>query len=377
MPTSMPKPQPIDLRQIEQLPPGDLLLDHRNPRLTGQTYTIDDQTALLRVLWQDKEVSELVDSIAHNGYWKQEVLFAVREGTKRIVVEGNRRLAAVQLLTSSDRCKEIGAKGVPTGLPLAITRTYEVLPVITCSRLDLWKYMGFKHLNGPQEWDSIAKAEYILHVREDFGVSLQDIASTIGDRHDTVKRLYHGLAVLRQAEKADVFRKENAWGKRFAYSHLWTGLGYSSIQKFLGIKAGSKDKLNPVPPKNVSKLGELCLWLFGSKEPNRKPLIRSQNPDLRKLGEILASDKGYAALSRIKGTEELDDIWRFSRGDEVMLRESLTAAEKALREANGYLPTGYAKEKKDLLQQGRVIVKLAEAVRDGMDQAIQDKAKQE
>lgn len=233
--------------------------------------------------------------------------------------------------------------------------------------------MGFKHVNGPQEWDSIAKAEYIARVHEEFNVPLPRIASTIGDQHDTVRRLYHGLAVLRQAEKSGVFRKDNSWGKRFPYSHLWTGLGYSSIQKFLGLGADAKEKPNPVPAKNVPKLGELCLWLFGSKNPLKKPLIKSQNPDLRKLSEILASDKGYAALTRMKEGQGLDDFWRFSRGDETMLRESLVAGEKALREAYGYLPTGYAREKTDLLQQGKTIFTLAEAICNHMDKMDHDK----
>ena len=356
------KPKPIEVGNVKYILPEQLCLDPENPRLTGQEFSVDDQTAILRFLWQDKEVSELVDSIAHNGYWEQEVLFAVKESGKHVVVEGNRRLAAVKLLRSPDICKEVDAKGVPTNLSASIKGSYDKLPVITCKRLDLWMYMGFKHLNGPQEWDSIAKAEYIASVHENFKIPLPDIATAIGDRHDTVRRLYYGLAVLRQAEKAGVFKKENAWGRRFPYSHLWTGLGYSSIQKFLGIKAELKDKPNPVPEKNVAKLGELCLWLFGSKEPVQKPLIKSQNPDLRKLSEVVASEKGYAALRRIKDGEELDDIWRFSRGDEAMLRESLVVAEKSLREAHGYLPTGYTKEKSDIFEQSKTILTLAEAV---------------
>lgn len=362
MKAKLPKPRPIDLEKVGDISPDQLYLDPKNPRLTGQEFSVDDEIGILRFLWQDKEVSELVDSIAYNGYWRQEVLFAVQESKKLIVVEGNRRLAAVKLLRSPSKCREVGARGVPTSLPAPIVKSYDTLPVIICTRVDLWMYMGFKHLNGPQEWDSIAKAEYIARVHEDFNVPLSDIATTIGDRHDTVKRLYHGLAVLRQAELTGVFRKENSWGRRFPYSHLWTGLGYSSIQKFLGIKGELKDKPNPVPQKNVEKLGQLCLWLFGSKNPVRKPLIKSQNPDLRKLSEIVASPKGYAALSRIKDGEELDNIWRFSRGDEIMLSESLVAAEKSLREAHGYLTTGYTEKKSDLIEQGRIILKLAEAV---------------
>jgi hypothetical protein len=373
MTKKMPKPEPLDLQRVQPVSPDDLCLDPKNPRLTGQDFTIDDQIGILRFLWQDKEVSELVDSIAYNGYWQQEILFATKEHGKLIVVEGNRRLAAVMLLRSPKKCAEIGASGVPTKLPASITSTYDRLPVIMCTRVDLWMYMGFKHLNGPQEWNSIAKAEYIAHVHEEFDIPLVGIASTIGDRHDTVKRLYRGLAVLRQAERAGVFRKENAWGKRFPYSHLWTGLGYSSIQQFLGIKPDAKDRPDPVPRKNIPRLGELCLWLFGSKDPPWKPLVKSQNPDLRRLSEVLASDKGYAALSRLKESQELDDIWRFSRGDEIMLRESLVAAERALREAHGYLPTGYTREKTDLLQQGKTILKLADAICTHMDNVREEK----
>jgi hypothetical protein len=373
MRTKTHMPKPIDLGDIQNISPDELYLDPKNPRLTGQEFTVADQTGILRFLWQDKEVSELVDSIAYNGYWQQEVLFVTRESGKFVVVEGNRRLAAVKLLRSPEICQQIGAKGVRTGLRSSVTATYDKLPVIVCTRIDLWMYMGFKHLNGPQEWDSIAKAEYIARVHEDFKVPLPDIAGTIGDRHDTVRRLYQGLAVLRQAERAGVFRKDNVWGKRFPYSHLWTGLGYSSIQKFLGIKAEAKDKPDPVPAKNISRLGELCLWLFGSKDPVKKPLIKSQNPDLRKLSEVLESEKGYAALSRMKDGEELEDIWRFSRGDETMLLESLVEAEKALREAHGYLPTGYTTEKRDLLQQGKTVLKLAEAICVHMDKTREAK----
>ena len=167
---------PIDLSDVQQLPPSDLLLDPQNPRLTGQGFALDQQNLILRYLWQDKEVAELVDSIAHNGYWGQEVLFAAEEDGKLIVVEGNRRLAAVKLLQSPDLCNEIDARGVPPSLPARITSTYEELPVIVCDRRALWKYMGFKHLNGPQEWDSIAKAEYIARVHDDFKVSLVEVA---------------------------------------------------------------------------------------------------------------------------------------------------------------------------------------------------------
>lgn len=352
----------LNLSDVRPVSPDNLFFDAQNPRLTGLNLDVADQNGILSVLWKDKEVSELVDSIAFNGYWQQEVLFAVEENNNLVVVEGNRRLAAVKLLRSQKLYRSLGIKDIPTNINKIISSTYDTLPVLVCKREDLWMYMGFKHLNGPLEWDSIAKAEYIAYVHEKFHIPLTDIASTIGDRHDTVKRMYHGLAVLRQAEKEGVFNKSNAWGKRFAYSHLWTGLGYASIQRFLGIKADAKERTDPVPKANIAKLGELCLWLYGDKTLGKKPIVKSQNPDLRKLSEILSTAKGYPALCRMKDGDDISIVWRFSRGDEVMLRESLVDAEKSLKEAHGYLPMGFGDKNTDLLQQGKTILKLAETI---------------
>jgi hypothetical protein len=79
------------------------------------------------------------------------------------------------------------------------------LPVILCKRDDVWAYLGFKHINGPQAWESFPKATYIAWVHNKLGISLEQIASHIGDKHSTVARLYDGLMVLEQSEKARVF----------------------------------------------------------------------------------------------------------------------------------------------------------------------------
>src|SRR6185295_1434269 len=208
----------------------DLYLDPNNPRLAGKHLSLEEQPEILRVLWQERAVNELVASIASNGYWQHEVLFATREAGKIVVIEGNRRLAAVKLLTDENIRAKVKASGVPS-LSAEAKKRLKKLPVIVCSRRDVWDYIGFKHVNGPQNWDSIAKAQYIARVHNDYGISLNEIASTIGDQNNTVKRLYRGLMVLEQAEKSGVFSRDDLYGPRFSYSHLWTGLGYAGIQK--------------------------------------------------------------------------------------------------------------------------------------------------
>ncbi|HLG15179.1 MAG TPA: hypothetical protein VJH03_11850 [Blastocatellia bacterium] len=345
-----------------------LYLDPKNPRLAGNDLSLDDQLEILRLLWQERAVNELVDSIASSGYWNHEVLFAVKEGERLVVIEGNRRLAAVKLLVDEKLRTQIKASGIRS-ISAEAKKALGDLPVIECTREQVWEYIGFKHVNGPQDWDSIAKAEYVARVYNEYGVPLDKIARTIGDKHQTVKRLYHGLMVLEQAEQAGVFNREDRWGTRFAYSHLWTGLGYSGIQEFLGLKDQRKLKPNPVPSSRRGELGELCRWLYGSKKENKPPIIRSQNPDLRILGEVLRSKTGVAAL---RAGLPLETSRKASLGDERLLREALVMAEQILREAVGLVVTGYRGET-DLLKNAEDIVLLAQSIHEEMERESRSK----
>ena len=345
----LPDPKP--------LPVKDLLLDPQNPRLAGLELTVDHQDEILKVLWRDRAVNELIDSIATSGYWTHEELFATKEHGKLVVIEGNRRLAAVKLLLDESLCNRIGASGVPS-IGKDAKKKLETLPVIECSREDVWQYIGFKHVNGPQDWDSIAKAQYIARVYNEYKVSLEEIARTIGDRHDTVRRLYRGLMVLDQAEESGMFDREDRYNTRFAYSHLWTGLGYSGVQEFLGLTSEKGFKPNPVPKSKLDNLKELCCWLYGSKEQNKPPIIRSQNPDLRNLDEVLRSESGLAAL---RVGLSLEVARRAAQSDSRALRELMVLAEQTLKGIPGLIVTGYRGES-DILLQAKTIYALAEHI---------------
>jgi hypothetical protein len=334
-----------------------LFLDPENPRLAGLGLSVDQQDAIVQVLWTDRAVNELVDSIATNGYWRHEELFACKEDGKLVVIEGNRRLAAVKLLTDDGLRNRLGYVGLPTLTP-AEKKKLETLPVIHCSRQDVWQYIGFKHVNGPQDWDSIAKAQYIARVFNDYKVPLDEIARTIGDRHDTVRRLYRGLMVLEQAESTGAFDREDRWNTRFAYSHLWTGLGYSNIQTFLGLPADKGFSPNPVAKKHLDHLRELCLWLYGSKKLKKEPVVRSQNPDLRNLDETLATPNGIAAL---RSGLPLETSLNASRGDERLLREAIIVAEQKMKDARGLVLTGFVGDS-DLLNRAKAIQTIANSL---------------
>jgi ParB-like nuclease domain len=349
MPTrTTPAPQQID----EQ----DLRFDPRNPRVADDDPDASQQT-LLQTLWRDFAVDELALSIAANGFFDHEPLFAAPEDGHFVVVEGNRRLAAVRLLRYRELRASVGATDLPT-IGKRAAAALEKLPVIVADREDVWQYVGFKHVNGPQVWRSHSKAQYIAWVHNDLKVSLEEIAKQIGDKHRTVRRLYRALMVLEQAAEADVFHVEDRARKQFAFSHLYTGLDYHGFEKFLGITPERSYRPSPVPKSKVPELGQLLVWLYGSKSRGEEPVIRSQNPDLRILDSILPTKNGVAALERGLGLTVSHDI---SRGDDAIFRETLLAARQSLQEARGKLLTGY-KGERDLKTVSEDIVELAESI---------------
>lgn len=343
--------------EVIRHPPSDLYFDPENPRLADKSLAIEQQDEILRWLWRNKSVNELVDSILANGFWEHEELFATEEWNRLVVVEGNRRLAAVKILSDPELRKQLGIQlaNDPSERVLDSIRS---LPVIYATREELWGFVGFKHVNGPQAWDSIAKAEYVFRVRRDFGLSLENIASGIGDRHETVTRLYRGYVVLRQAQSEFDFDPMDTRHLRFPFSHLWTALGYVSIREYLGVGAEELESEDPIPTDCLPQLEHLMRWLFGSESKGIEPRIRRQNPDLRHLARALSVPKGVALL---EDGALLSVALDASLGDAHLFRTALTRAETSAKESMRFVSTGF-KGEEDLVDTGEKLLRLAKSL---------------
>ena len=120
------------------------------------------------------------------------------------------------------------------------------LPVIVTTRQESWRYLGFKHVNGPATWGSYAKAQYIAHVHNDYDIPLEEIAKLIGDYNSTVLRMYRGLMIVEQAEDAKVFKRADIAKNKFHFNYIYTGMDYPGIINFLGLR------------KKVLRIGSRC-----------------------------------------------------------------------------------------------------------------------
>lgn len=327
----------MDSEQIKLMKVSDLEFDRDNPRLVE--FNVNANTTeeeIIQILWEAMDVREVMMSIASSGFFPHEPLIVTKEKGGNVVIEGNRRLAAVKILLRPDIAKSYApniseiledAKAAPTELP-----------TVSGSRQQAWQYLGFKHVNGPAKWSSYAKSQYIATVHKQFGISLEEIARQIGDTHKTVQRLYRGLMVIEQAERMKVFDRKDRWNKRFYFSHLYTGIGYAGISDFIGLQPESDEQEEPVPVEKKEELRELCLWLYGSRKENTLPMIQKQNPHLRQLEAVVASRE---ALDALRDSYNLGIAFEASKPSSNVFEKSLLAAKRNLEKAHAMLSTGY------------------------------------
>ncbi len=351
----------MEFADIKMVSVSELEFDLENPRLAAFDIGNDStESEIIEILWESMDVHELVLSIAASGYFKHEPLIIERIGGKNIVIEGNRRLAAVKVLISPDLAQSLNAS-VPA-IDEEDKNDLLKLPTISGTRRDAWRYIGFKHVNGPAKWSSYAKSQYIAMVHREFGFKLKDIAQQIGDTHNTVQRLFRGMMVIEQAERMEVFDRRDRWNRHFASSHLYTGIGYSGISSFISLRPESEEEKQPVPEEKRQELQELFLWLYGSKKEEIPPVIQSQNPDLRRLDAVLANRE---AVSALRAGTNLAYAFEISRPSSNVFEESLHDAKRSLEKSRSLLSTGFDGSQQLVTIAGQVLT-LAEDLYDEM-----------
>lgn len=273
----------------------DLTLDMANPRFVG--LNLADEDAMIEFLYENADLPELLLSMQNSGYLDFEPIIVRRKDL--VVLEGNRRVAALKLLRDPALAKKL-----EISLPDKVSddaKPDKITGILVDQASEARSYIGFKHINGPKPWDAMSKAKYATDWHRE-GASLEQITSALGDTFNTVNRLVQGYRVYEQAV-ANGFDPEKRTGRRFAFSHLYTAITRSSIKQWLEVSDEGVDE--PVSKANLPKLMQLMSWLYGQgdKEP---AVVRTQNPDLNRLADVIAQDSTRDILI---ATRDLKGAW--------------------------------------------------------------------
>ncbi len=276
-----------------------LLLDPKNPRIPKEKQKLspDDLTTYVAEEYNSIAIAQ---SIASHQFFPSEPLIAMPDKARKgffIVLEGNRRLAALKILLEpklknslpdKKDWASIPLKNIPKQVPVVMVNTRrEVAPII-----------GYRHISGIQPWDAYSKARYIAAQVED-GLTFEKTAVEVGEKPTEVRANYRNYKIAEQAVDSGIDPDELS-GLMNGFGIFTRAMQSGKIREFIG--APSPDKVStsklPIPTKKKDSLKELISFLFGPDA------VLEDSRDLTKLGNVISSPEGLKSLRKERNLEE-------------------------------------------------------------------------
>jgi len=177
--------------------------------------------------------------------------------------------------------------------------------------------------------------------------------------------MVNAIYVLNQATSSGGFNLDDRAAPRFNFSRLYTALSRSQYMEFLHLGSGwtSYDpQPNPVSEDRLNELNEVLHWIYGSKDQDREPIVRSQNPDIKDLGNVLLNSE---ALTVLRTTGSLSEAISSITPPVQRLSQSLLQARTAIRDAANSL-RGFDGRDQELIDIAEDVFESAQTVHERM-----------
>lgn len=176
--------------------PLELTLDTQNARIdvdqnAGQAEIIDQ-------LLQYEDITDLARSIAREGLLRGERIIVTRQSGFNVVLEGNRRTCACQLLLNRSLVPAEYRDNFPTLEPANRSRATPILADIAPSRSAAERILTLRHIEpGIRRWTPIAKMRRSARLYE-AGHTIEQIAAELKSSKEKVRRSirHHNLLEL-------------------------------------------------------------------------------------------------------------------------------------------------------------------------------------
>lgn len=305
----------------------NLKFDAKNPRLPVRLQGITDESKVIDYMVKYGNIIELMLSIAETGYSDAEPLLIVKEtdGTYT-VVEGNRRLAALKLLSKPEltkvRTQSIkdvisDAKNIPTEIPC----------ILYPNREDVLDYLGYRHITGVKDWGALEKARYLdqlyqIHIKDTSQDKIyQKLAKMIGSRSDYVYKLHTALKLYDKAND-NAYYGADIKEEDISFSWLTTALGYSGISEFIGLSEATDASLSTLKEENFKKI---FTWMFF---PGKTVVKES-----RQISELAKITEYPVALERLENGCTIDEALLYTSAPSDAFIEMLKKAKQQLKQA--------------------------------------------
>ncbi len=215
----------IDVEKLE--------LDLQNPRFPKHVRDQNDITQIRNYLLDKEDVLRIAKSIANNGYHRSAVAIVCKENGKLIVLDGNRRLAACQLLLNPKLATNAKDKKELEELNKKINkqRLKNIKITIAPSRKEAEKEIWDIHVNRLlKSWEQLQRLRMYKNLIDDRELNIESAAkeygTTKGRFANELAKLYFYEWILEIGDNAVEIKMRDA--------------GFNAIERLIISKNGKK-----------------------------------------------------------------------------------------------------------------------------------------
>jgi len=281
--------------RLEYVSPDVLEFDPENPRFGGLVSGKPQEDIQQHLFGEPHYASELVDSLLENGFIDYEPLVAKRKDGKFVVIEGNRRLAAIREIRSNPDRYE-GRKSDLNKIPVLV---FPDKPDEQ-QQNEMRVYLGVRHLLGFREWPPISKAQFLERESKAEG-GLDRVIKEVRMTKQQARRFLVPFRLLQRSGVA-LPKGEDFWV-------LGEALQRSGIKKYLQLEVNPRTL--DIVSYDKKNLSALLNDLYGPKKPGSterevSARVLYDTRDLSRLARVLGSDKATVVLHAGKDLEEAE-----------------------------------------------------------------------
>ena len=274
--------------KFEYVPPDKLRFDPTNPRFSedGQ----GGQDAIQELLEKVPHFAlELVPSLLENGFIDYEPLVVRAVGDHYVVVEGNRRLAAI---------RHIRARRSEFELKSTKLDDLESIPVLIFPaagtdeqrKKEQRVYLGVRHLFGYREWPPEGKARY-LDAQIKTEADLERVARELNIKRHDIQRYLVPYRLRKAAAPT--------WQQHHRDQDFWVigeSLNRAGIKDYIALDVDRKTL--KVKDFDKKKLSHLLTFVYGTVTHKRTDRIVKDTRQLSTLAKLLQNKRAAAALEK-------------------------------------------------------------------------------
>ena len=343
----------------KRIPYDELLLDYNNPRLPEELQG-SSQPQILEYLSDNAVLDELARSYVNNGFFQHEHLIVTPDDGSFVVLEGNRRLAALKILLEDDDAQEAEVRfALDDDLTEEIRSTLLELPAFVVEdRSEVRKYLGFRHIGGIKTWSAEAKARYLAdeveRVRGDDNPFL-NVARRVGSNVQGVRHAYIAISTLRYARDEFGISTATIQHRRFG---VWIrAMNSPDLRDYIGLgdPRSLEEVLAALPNLDKDKVSEVLGDLVPA-QGRKKPLV-ADSRDVTVYAQALHIDQARVALREYEDFELARQIVEEAGLEErlVSLRQAIELAMTEVTRARSLDPL--------VIEAARDLAQVADALR--------------